>query len=110
MNKLIFNNETEHMIEVENFNFSTIFKIDDYSNHTDNINFTVINNSVSLLNNFENTPITNIKILNSNQEEIVALSFNEALYILNYNGNIYDNNLLTNVYLGKVNISNEEEI
>lgn len=108
MMKIIFNNDIEHVIEVENFNYSTTFKINNYSNYSDSINFNIIGNSISELQKFENILITHIKIVNSNDEDITTLSFEEELYILNYNDNIYETGINTYVNLGKVNIVNED--
>ena len=104
--KIVFNNDTEHVIEVENFNYSTTFKVDNYSNHNDSVNFNMAGNFIPMLQNFENVLITNIKIMNSNDEDITTLSFEEGLYILNYNGNIYENGVNAYVNLGKVNTAN----
>lgn len=106
MIKIIFNNDAEHVIEAENFNYSTTFKIDNYSNHNDNANFSMINNSTTILNIFENVAIQTIKITNSNNEDITTLEFENGLYILNYNSNIHDNGANTYVNLGKINTNN----
>jgi len=107
MIKIIFNNDAEHVIGAENFNYSTTFKIDNYSSHSDNANFTMISNSIDALQRFENTPITSIKIMNSDNTDITTLAFENEVYILNYNSNIYENNMNTYVNLGKVNLPEE---
>lgn len=111
MMKIIFNNDAEHIIEAENFNYSTTFRIDNYSNHSDSVNFNMVNNAIAALQNFENVAITNIKVISSNNEDITTLTFEDGLYILNYNGNVYETGINTYVNLGKVNIArNMEEI
>lgn len=108
MIKIIFNNDTDHVVEAENFNYSTTFKIDNYSNHNDNISFNMVGNSISALQSFENVIITNIKIMNSNDEDITTLMFEEGLYILNYNGSVQENGVNAYVNLGKINIVNRD--
>jgi hypothetical protein len=103
MVKIIFNNDTEHAIEVENFNYSVTFRVDNYSTHSDNVNFNIIGDFFVTLQTFENVAITSIKIMNSNDEDITTLTFEDELYILNYNGNVYETGVNAYVNLGKVN-------
>lgn len=110
MIKIVFNNDTQHLIEAESFNYSTTFKIGNYSEHNDNANFNMTSNFVTNLYVFENVAITSIKIMNSNNEDITTLTFENGLYILNYNGNVYENNVNTYVNLGKVNLSEENNV
>lgn len=110
MIKIVFNNDTEHLIEAESFNYSTTFRIDNYSERNDNANFNMTSNSITNLYAFENVAITSIKIMNSNDEDITTLSFENGVYILNYNGNIYENNVNTYVNLGKVSLSEENNV
>lgn len=103
MVKIIFNNDTEHVIEVENFNYSVTFRVDNYSTHSDNVNFNIIGDSFVTLQTFENVAITSIKIMNSNDEDITTLTFENGFYILNLNGNIYEGGINSYVNLGKIN-------
>ena len=73
MIKIIFNNNTEHTIEAENFNYSVTFRVDNYSTHSDNVNFNIVGDSFATLQMFENVAITSIKIMNSNDEDISRL-------------------------------------
>ena len=110
MIKIVFNNDTEHLIEAESFNYSTTFKIGNYSEHNDNASFNMTSSSITNLYTFENVAITSIKIMNSNNENITTLTFEDGLYILNYNGNINENNVNTYVNLGKVDLSEESNV
>lgn len=65
MLKIIFNDDYDHIIQVNNFNYSTTLQIDNYSKHYDNISMSFNADAIRNLNHFENVKITKIEIQNS---------------------------------------------
>ena len=100
---LIFNNDTEHAIEADNFNYTVTFNVENYSQRADNINFNITESSLPHLNLFENVNIESIKVLNAESEEVVTLTFNDNLYILGYNTSIYGTSSNSSVSMGHIN-------
>ena len=109
MLKIVFNGQVSFLLQATNFNQSTTFNVDGYSNHSTRINLNIDASSISNLSRFENTPITAIRVLTEDNVEILRLSFNENnMYILNYNTSIHIGGQSTNVVLGQIEIPEQE--
>ena len=111
MLKLIFNEDSNHALMVGNFSQSTIFEITNYSTHQTQMNFNIDTLSINNLMAFENVPLTKLKILDSTEEILIDLTFENdvKLYILSYNTNLYDGGQSTNVSIGQVIVQAPEE-
>lgn len=109
MIKLILNNNEENILLVNNFNYFASLQIANYSNRSDNIDFSIAAESLDDVAAFEDTPITSIKITKEDNTLIANLSFEgDNLYVLNYNTNIYsEDSINSQVNIGRVNIPNE---
>lgn len=103
MIKIILNNDTAHVIEANEMNYSAVMGIDNYSQHSESIGLNVSLNSLSSAQPFENVRIESLKILNAQDEEMATLNFSEDLYITNLNSNIYNDSSSAYININKIN-------
>jgi len=109
MLKVILNNDTEHTLTANDVNRSVTMKIDNYSEHSENINLNIFIESVDNLSYFENVKIESLQILDEQDTLISALIFNEDLYITSYNFSIYGVGTTVYVNINKIKKNQVEE-
>ena len=109
MLKIILNNDTEHVLTANDVNHSVTMKIDNYSEHSENINLNIFVESVDNLSYFENVKIESLQILDEQDTLISTLTFNDDLYITSYNSSIYGAGATTYVNINKIKKNQVEE-
>lgn len=109
MIKLIVNNDLEHIITINEMNYSATLAIDNFSQHQENINLNINLTSLNSIQYFENTKITSLQLLTQEDTNIVTLTFTEDIYFTSYNANIYDENARVYVSITKINRPEIEE-
>ena len=103
MMKIVFNNDNEHVLSVNQINYNTTFQVNNYSNRSDNLNIQLNINSIGAIAAFENTALTRMQILNNNDEEVSVIVLPENFYMLSSNANFYEGSNSANANFGTVN-------
>ena len=103
MLKVILNNDTQHALMASDINHSVTMKIDNYSEHAENISLNVSVEQLGYLADFENVRIESLQVLDEGDNVISSLAFSSELYITNYSSVIYGSNATANVSINKIN-------
>ena len=103
MMKVIFNNDNEHVLSVNQINYNTTFQVNNYSNRSDGLNIQLNINSIGAIATFENVALITMQILNNNDEEISTINFPEHFYMLASTANFYEGSNNININFGTVN-------
>lgn len=110
MIKLVINNETGYPVIVNEMNYASTMRINNYASPQTNITLNINLDQLSNIQHFEDIKITSLQVLNSqNDTSIATLSFTEDLYFTSYNANIQDENARVYVSVTKIQRQQEEE-